>query len=890
MDNAYYYTEKQIEDRTAAYSNGLTLLSDVELANKAMEVKGTLNLNGYDLTVKELKVSGSLTVIGDGDINGKIVLTKNTATLTAPAGLTVTTTVDGYIVVYADGTYKLAKPVAMVGTTGYATLAEAVAAAKDNDTVTLLTDVTINELIKIEKAITLDLNGKKVTATSQKAFEIYANATIMNGTIEAAQRCVDTRKAVELTLTDVNLIADKYTTHGNPQPLTIGGSENGTKVTMTDVNISAAAGYGIITFVKTELNATGCTIGGYNALYVKPGSEESVFNFADCDLIGSTASNDVEGNSFSTIAVRADDVTVNVDASSTVSATGNYCWAISLDSTFPGESGITGANITVAGAINGKVLNSADVSKNTITVKAEYADELQAAGYGAVIANGMATAVVAVASVNGTYYATLAEAVEAANEGDTITLLKGIVVEAGETLTLDKDVKIVYTSNVAGEDMFTVRGILNVAAGTITYVNTDTTGSNVTVSTISCEPGSVLNVTGGTIENKTVKADGSSIYSYAIDLLTNGNLGDVTANIYGGTIYSDYMAIRQFNNGDACKNTLYITGGYIFGAKRAVQVHIDNTAAYTTISGGKIEGGYALCFLTTSENVSVTGGEFIGDVWYSGTKGFISGGTFSTVVADKYIAEEHVLIDNGNETYTVKALEESGYVAQNVQTGEYYDDVFAALNAATAGQTVQLITDAVAPYFIVKAGVTLDLNGYVLTTEYAAAVRGAHVIDSALKGMLKTSVGSIVLNPANSMMAVYDDVNGGYVFTKFKFNFRQDTGYTGDGIKIDALFAPDMRVIDLLKDGASTNDLKLMVRLTWGDESEDGDAVQEFIFKDATISRVFSSNGGTQTDFGRMFTMIVTGFDDVNNLRVNLVAESSTNAIVVSSKTLTVTN
>ena len=127
-------------------------------------------------------------------------------------------------------------------------------------------------------------------------------------------------------------------------------------------------------------------------------------------------------------------------------------------------------------------------------------------------------------------------------------------------------------------------------------------------------------------------------------------------------------------------------------------------------------------------------------------------------------------------------------------------------------------------------------------------------------------------------------------FTKFKFNFRQDTGYTGDGIKIDALFAPDMRVIDLLKDGASTNDLKLMVRLTWGDESEDGDAVQEFIFKDATISRVFSSNGGTQTDFGRMFTMIVTGFDDVNNLRVNLVAESSTNAIVVSSKTLTVTN
>ena len=331
--------------------------------------------------------------------------------------------------------------VAKVGSDYFYTLAEAVAAANDGDTVKLLTSVTINELIKIEEAITLDLNGKKVTATSKKAFEVYANATIMNGTIEAANRCVDTRKAVELTLTDVNLIADKYTTHGNPQPLTIGGSENGTKVNMTNVNISAAAGYGIITFVKTQLNATGCTISGYNALYVKPGSEESVFNFNDCDLTGSTTSNDVEGNSFSTIAVRADDVTVNVDADSTVSATGNYCWAISLDSKFTGESGITGANITVAGTINGKVLDSADVDNNTITVKAEYAAQLQNAGYGAVIANGMATAAVAVASVNGTYYATLAEALAADGEvklvADIDATASGVIVAAGETIDLN---------------------------------------------------------------------------------------------------------------------------------------------------------------------------------------------------------------------------------------------------------------------------------------------------------------------------------------------------------------------------------------------------------------------------------------------------------------------
>ena len=53
---------------------------------------------------------------------------------------------------------------------------------------------------------------------------------------------------------------------------------------MTNVNINAGGGYGIITFVKTDLTATGCAIGGYNGLYVKPGSENSIFTFVDCQL------------------------------------------------------------------------------------------------------------------------------------------------------------------------------------------------------------------------------------------------------------------------------------------------------------------------------------------------------------------------------------------------------------------------------------------------------------------------------------------------------------------------------------------------------------------------------------------------------------------------------
>jgi len=318
------------------------------------------------------------------------------------------------------------------------------------------------------------------------------------------------------------------------------------------------------------------------------------------------------------------------------------------------------------------------------------------------------------AKIGDVYYGTFAAAYAAAQAGDTITLLAPIVVNAGETLTLDKDVTISYTSNVAGEDMITNRGTLNIAAGKITYVNTDATGANVTVSTISCEPGSVLNITGGTVENKTVKADGSSIYSYAIDMLTNGSLGDVTAIISGGTVYSDYMAIRQFNNGTARKNTLVVNGGEIYGAKRAIQVHMDNNAAYTTISGGVIEageGGYALCFLTTSENIVVSGGEFKGAVWYSGTDGFISGGTFDEAVYEAYCAEGFIPTENADGTYEVVADPAFGKVA--MIGDEYFDTLQAAIDACVIGDnTITLIADVDGDAKVTqKDGVNIVING-----------------------------------------------------------------------------------------------------------------------------------------------------------------------------------
>lgn len=74
--------------------------------------------------------------------------------------------------------------IAAIGSTGYKTLAEAVAAA-DNATVTLLKDVTTNVTIPAGKTITLDLNGKTLTNVSGHTITNNGNLTVTgNGTVD----------------------------------------------------------------------------------------------------------------------------------------------------------------------------------------------------------------------------------------------------------------------------------------------------------------------------------------------------------------------------------------------------------------------------------------------------------------------------------------------------------------------------------------------------------------------------------------------------------------------------------------------------------------------------------------------------------------------------------
>lgn len=107
-----------------------------------------------------------------------------------------------------DGTYGVkVAPVAKIGTVEYATLNEAFAAAKDGETVLLLTDTELTDYITVDKAVTLDLGGKTVTAnlTSNYAFAVTADVTFKNGAINITNNNGGISVAGKLTLVDVDI-------------------------------------------------------------------------------------------------------------------------------------------------------------------------------------------------------------------------------------------------------------------------------------------------------------------------------------------------------------------------------------------------------------------------------------------------------------------------------------------------------------------------------------------------------------------------------------------------------------------------------------------------------------------------------------------------------------
>ena len=115
---------------------------------------------------------------------------------------------DGYIPTKnADGTYgvKEGSYVAKIGDTKCDSLAKAVTAARDGDTVTLLASCNNSVSIEVQTNIIIDLNGKTVTNSADKMFTTRGEVTIRNGEIKGAVASSIVNAYNKLTLTNVTI-------------------------------------------------------------------------------------------------------------------------------------------------------------------------------------------------------------------------------------------------------------------------------------------------------------------------------------------------------------------------------------------------------------------------------------------------------------------------------------------------------------------------------------------------------------------------------------------------------------------------------------------------------------------------------------------------------------
>ena len=298
-----------------------------------------------------------------------------------------------------------------------------------SDPILLDNDITVTQTLTINNAGTsINLGGKTITCAAAKVFEVKADATISNGTIintAANGRCVDTRTNVNLTLDGVTLKA----TRGNSQPLTIGGADNGTSVTLKDSAIDAGeSGYGVIAFVKNTLTVTNSDISGYAALYYKDGSDESTITVdADSSLNGTGHAGEAFGTIFTEVAIDATidgDVTAENVADSELSA-------VNLQG--------TASKIALNGTVDADFALAGYTTAATVTAGSESAKDAFANSGCTVAADGKVTYYIA--DVDGVKYESLQEAVNAA-DGKTVTLINDamlyekIVVNGNVTLDL----------------------------------------------------------------------------------------------------------------------------------------------------------------------------------------------------------------------------------------------------------------------------------------------------------------------------------------------------------------------------------------------------------------------------------------------------------------------
>ena len=454
-----------------------------------------------------------------------------------------------------------AKYVAQIGTQGYATLQEAVNAANDN-TVKLLENVTEDINIPTGINVTLDLNGHKITNVSghtitvEKGGKLNISDSVGTGVVDNTSH----GKGAIVNSGEVTLNGGTFkrsTENGAYSPYGNGGNSwytianYGTMEINTGVTVENAGGYSSMIRNGGEATAD-CN------LTIRGGNFTGGINTVKNDLFGVLT---INGGNFSNTAQyvimnwnKAEITAGTFQTLDTASAV-LFTSAFGSNANYVGELTISGGEFKHASDTQEMIVDHYDESNkgNAVVTGGKFdadiskyipTDYVQSAD-GTVEKLGETNAV---AKVGGTYYKTLADAVAAAQDGDTITLLKDA--ELTSTLNLAKNITI------DGQGKYTIKAANSFTVGSdnktycVLYVSGEVTLKDVTVNgnekcrVIFCDKGK-LTIDGATITNGKAPNFIGGVYmtsSASFEMKSGSITGNKNAKGYQNDEYLQYSS------------------------------------------------------------------------------------------------------------------------------------------------------------------------------------------------------------------------------------------------------------------------------------------------------------------------------------------------------------
>lgn len=448
----------------------------------------------------------------------------------------------------------------------------------------------------------------------------------------------------------------------------------------------------------------------------------------------------------------------------------------------------------------------------------------------------------AVAKIGDKEYATLDDAIKAANTGDTITLLKNITLSSAQSisskqLTIDLNGKTISSTKY--------RTIQLNADADLTVKDSASGGKITNVYTGSSYPSTIyLKGTGAkfTLESGTIESDPyeTSLQSVAINSEKDWAC---TVNIKGGSVTVPEAATEGRAIVASTSMTLNISGGTIAGGLHGVDAYSGSNVTITDgeitaryVDTGRIEEAYGMRLKGTA-NVTVAGGTITGvkmdDSGYKGDvpavklkSGTIKGSFYSvstgTIIfdvaenadivlennsAEQFLPDTVKLVQNADGTYGIKA---GTYVAQIGDTK--YETLKEAINAANTDDTITLLVDVdlgsskIGFYKTGCENLTFDLNGHKITSaiqnngtvvasRVGLVIKNGTIVNTCTDAKKATSAVYVTSGGTTTLenVTLYSNYSGLYVCQLSKavtvvVNVEKDTVINGGmyGVNLDA--------------------------------------------------------------------------------------------------------